>query len=301
LDRLPPLRLLVTFDAVTRLGSMRAAAARLNVTQPAVTQAIRALEEHAGAQLLDRGTRPARLTEAGRRLARATRDGLDLIGAALEEIGAEAEAEQPRLTVACTLGMATHWLMPRLPDFYATHPEIAVNVQAPPTDRPEISGGIDVVLRYGTGGWRDGETLRLFDERNCPVGAPSLVHRLMAEDVPLARAPLIHVRAGEARDWASWPEYFARRGLGRAPASRQVFDNYVQAVQAALDGRGLVLGWRSITDGLLEDGSLAAWPDAGSDPGTGYYATLSPRGSNRPAAQAFLDWLKGAARTFAER
>ena len=60
MSRLPPLRLLTTFEAVARLGSMREAATALNVTQPAVTQALKALEEHVGAVLIDRSTRPAR-------------------------------------------------------------------------------------------------------------------------------------------------------------------------------------------------------------------------------------------------
>ncbi|WP_236638380.1 helix-turn-helix domain-containing protein [Mangrovicoccus ximenensis] len=54
MDRLPPLRLLATFEAVSRHGSMRDAAARLNVTQPAVSQALRALEDHVGTALFDR-------------------------------------------------------------------------------------------------------------------------------------------------------------------------------------------------------------------------------------------------------
>ena len=48
MDHLPPLRLLVTFEAVSRHGSMRDAAARLNVTQPAISQALRTLEDHVG-------------------------------------------------------------------------------------------------------------------------------------------------------------------------------------------------------------------------------------------------------------
>ena len=58
MDCLPPLRLLATFEEVAHLGSMRLAAARLNVRQPAVTQALKSLEDHVDATLLDRSTRP---------------------------------------------------------------------------------------------------------------------------------------------------------------------------------------------------------------------------------------------------
>jgi LysR family glycine cleavage system transcriptional activator len=289
-DHLPPLRLLTTFEAVARLGAMRDAAAELNVTGPAVTQALKALEDHVGTTLLDRSTRPARLTESGQQLARATRDGLDMIARTIEEI--RAGAGEQSLTVSCTLGMATYWLMPRLSDFYARHPEILVNVQAPPTDLPAISAGIDLALRYGTGAWTDGETTKLFDEIVCPVGQPALVERLLAESIGLNNAPLIHVRSPKTHHWAGWPDYFKHRGLGRHSGSGQFFDNYVQAVQAALNGRGLVLGWRSITEAFVAEGALVSWPDGAVDLGTGYHATLSPAGARKSATQLFLTWLE---------
>lgn len=301
MDRLPPLRLLTTFEAVARLGSMRLAAATLNVTQPAVTQALKALEDHVGARLLDRSTRPARLTEAGRQLARATREGLDLIASTIEDIRIQAEGQDRRVAVSCTLGTATYWLMPRLSDFYARHPELLINVQAPPTDLPKVSAGVDVALRYGTGAWADGETTKLFDEVVCPVGHPGLVQRLLSAGTALDGAPLIHVHRDETPHWAGWSEYLARRGLGRPRSEGQVFDNYVQAVQAALDGRGLILGWRSITHAAVADGALTAWPDGAVDLGTAYYATLSPASATRPAARAFLDWLvRDSQRCFAD-
>ncbi|UJW73445.1 LysR substrate-binding domain-containing protein [Rhizobium sp. SL42] len=293
--RLPPLRLLTTFETVSRLGSMREAAIRLNVTQPAVTQALKALEEHVGAALIDRTTRPARLTDAGQQLARATRDGLDLIADTIEEIRISAGLEEQRLTVACTIGMATYWLMPRLTDFYARYPDVMVNVQVPPTDLPAISPGTDLVLRYGAGQWSDGATTKLFDETVCPVGRPALVERLLAAGEGLEQAPLIHVRSAETRHWAGWSDYLALRGLGKPASPGQIFDNYVQAVQATLDTRGLMLGWHSITDGLVADGSLVHWPEGSLDLGTGYYATVAPAGSKRAVVQAFVEWLGGRA------
>ncbi|MCA0847992.1 LysR substrate-binding domain-containing protein [Salipiger thiooxidans] len=289
MDRLPPLRLLTTFEAVARHGSMRLAAARLNVTQPAVSQALRALEEHVGATLFDRATRPAQLTEAGELLARAVRDGLGQISAALEDIRALSGQDGAQVTVSCTLGMATYWLMPRLPEFYAAHPEMTVNVQAPATDLPHLSPGIDIAIRYGTGGWREGTTLKLFDERVCPVAAPALLERLQAEGVGLDRAPLIHVRSPHNQHWAGWEDYLRARGIPRARLSGQTFNNYVQAAQAVLDGRGVMLGWRSIASGAVRDGALRMWPEGELDLGTSYFVTGARRLSG--PAQVFLDWI----------
>lgn len=293
MDHLPPLRLLVTFEAISRHGSMRDAAARLNVTQPAVSQALKALEDHVGVALFDRSVRPARLTDAGEMLSRAVREGLGRIAATLEDIRALHAIGERQVTVSCTVGMATYWLMPRLPVFYAKNPEVIVNVQAPATDLPVLIPGIDVALRYGSGGWREGRTEKLFSEVVCPVGAPALVERLLAEGITLAEAPLIHVRNPNNDHWAGWEDYLQERGVLRPRGGGQIFNNYVQAAQAVYSGRGLMLGWRSITGQAERDGALKAWPNGALDLGTGYYVTTSSIPSQDTAL--FLDWVKAEA------
>ncbi len=290
MDHLPPLRLLVTFEAISRHGSMRDAAARLNVTQPAVSQALKALEDHVGVALFDRSVRPARLTDAGEMLSRAVREGLGRIAATLEDIRALHAIGERQVTVSCTVGMATYWLMPRLPVFYAKNPDVTVNVQAPATDLPVLIPGIDVALRYGSGGWREGRTEKLFSEVVCPVGAPALVERLLAEGITLAEAPLIHVRNPNNAHWAGWEDYLQERGILRPRGGGQIFNNYVQAAQAVYSGRGLMLGWRSITGQAERDGALKAWPNGALDLGTGYYVTTSSIPSQDTAL--FLDWVK---------
>ncbi|WP_194095054.1 LysR substrate-binding domain-containing protein [Marivivens aquimaris] len=293
MNTFPPLRLLSTFEALSRYGSMRDAAARLNVTQPAVSQAIKQLEDHVGVTLIDRSVRPSRLTEEGELLARAVREGLGRISATLEDIRAMQANAERQITVACTLGVATYWLMPRLSGFYEDHPDITVNVQAPATDLPVLVPGVDVALRYGTGGWREGRSEKLFAEVVCPVGAPDLIARLLAEDTNLDAAPLIHVRSPHNQHWAGWEDYLTARGITRPRSGGQSFNNYVQAMQAVIDGRGLMLGWRSITERAVNDGSLQEWPDGALDLGTAYY--VSTTASPSQDAKLFVDWLKAAA------
>ncbi|MCM2292568.1 LysR family transcriptional regulator [Allorhizobium sp. BGMRC 0089] len=290
MNRLPPLRLLTTFSEVARLGSMREAANRLNVSQPAVTQALRDLEDHIGVELLDRSKRPARLTEDGQQLAIATRDGLGQISAAIEVMRARGLSREKQVTVACTLGMATYWLMPRLPDFYARCSDITVNVQAPPSDLPALIPGIDIVLRYGNGSWDGtGSVTKLFEERVFPVGKPELVQRLLSKNETLETAPLINVASPENFHWAGWQKYLERRTIRRANTKGPTFNNYVQATQAALDGQGLMLGWRSITGKLVRDGSLMEWPHGELDLDTAYYVIESETRS--AAAVVFTEWL----------
>lgn len=293
MHRFPPLRLLVTFEALSRHGSMRDAALRLNVTQPAVSQAIKSLEDHIGVTLIDRSIRPASLTEEGELLARAVREGLGRISSTLDDLRAMQAGAERQITLACTLGVATYWLMPRLSRFYDMHPEITVNVQAPATDLPVLTPGIDIALRYGNGSWREGRTEKLFDEIVYPVGSPDLIAQIKNSGGDLATAPLIHVRSPNNQHWAGWEDYLAKMGILRNRLAGQSFNNYVQAVQAAIDGRGLVLGWRSITDRAIQEGSLVPWPNGEVSLGTAYYVTTTTSPSKDTTI--FVNWIKSEA------
>ena len=96
MHRFPPPRLLGVFETLQRVGSAKAAAGELNVSLPAVSQAIRQLEEHIGAALLDRSTRPAGLTEAGNILLQAVIDNRERLADALDDIRTLSDPDRHR-------------------------------------------------------------------------------------------------------------------------------------------------------------------------------------------------------------
>ena len=285
---LPPLRLLTVFAAVVRSGSVQAAAAELNVTQPAVSQAVRQLEEHLGQPLLDRGRRPARPTEAGETLAHAIRDGLGRITEALEGLRAAQTGHDGTVTVACSVGVATYWLMPQLSAFYRAHPTMLVNVMTTPTGAPALSEGVDLAIRYGHGRWTDGIVHPLFGEVVEPVCTPALRARVGGVASPDG-VSLLHVRSDEA-SWLSWAAYL--RATGQPPVRRegQAFTNYVQATQAALEGHGMMLGWRSITGALRAEGRLVAAGLPALAVPDGFYLVARSKRRGR-GSEVFADWL----------
>ncbi|MEP1942407.1 MAG: LysR substrate-binding domain-containing protein, partial [Sulfitobacter sp.] len=215
------------------------------------------------------------------------------ISTAIENMRTLHDSRDRHVTVSCTMGMATYWLMPRLPSFYASNPDITVNVQAPASDQPVLAPSVDIALRFGNGNWREAATTLLFREQICPVGAPNLIEKLLAEGTGLDAAPLIHVRNPNNPHWTGWEEYLRRRGIKRTRTAGQSFNNYVQAGQAVHDGRGLMLGWRSITGGAEKEGTLIQWPDAQIDPTASYYVTCAdPLSEN---AHIFWEWLTDSA------
>ncbi len=286
---LPPLRLLTTFDAVIRHGGVRPAAAALNVSQPAISQAMKELERHLAAKLFDRSTRPAALTEAGRLLQIATRDGLGRIAEAIEDISRLGAGADEAMTIACSVGIATYWLMPRLAEFYDRHPELAVNVRTMQQGDPPLSAAVDLAIRYGHGKWDDGAVQPLCGEKIDPVCSPALAARLQKRDW-LATATLIHVDVEDPR-WLSWQAYLRATGQ-RAGRQRGLhFTNYVQATQAALGGQGVMLGWHSIAGDLLRDKQLARLGAATLVPDDAFYLVTTHRPRSAAACRLVAAWL----------
>lgn len=292
MKRLPPLRLLSVFETVERAGSVKQAASELNVSLPAVSQSLRQLESHVGTPLFDRSTRPAGLTEAGEILLKAVVENRERLTEALGDIGALAEPEIPTITIACTFGFATYWLMPRLEALYLDQPHIAVNVQTTQQEVPRLGPGTDIAMRYGDGRWSDGDVSLLFHETIEPVCAPSLLNRLRQSGGSLASAFQIHVDFPDKR-WITWLEYLSRTGQKTAGSAKGLrFSNYVQATQSALSGHGVMLGWRSITGDQVDKGLLVPAGLKPLCPTNAYHAVRSHRGRNAEIAEIVVAWLK---------
>ncbi|GAA0773951.1 LysR family transcriptional regulator [Roseibium denhamense] len=294
MERLPPLRLLTVFETVQRAGGVKRAAEELNVSMPAISQSLRQLEAHTGTALIDRSTRPAGLTEAGEILLKAVVENRERLSEALSDIAA-LETRSDAVTIACTMGFATYWLMPRLEAFYLDHGGVVVNVQTTSREVPTLGPGTDIAMRYGDGRWTDGTVNHLFAEEVEPVCAPALAEKIRAEGGSLASSYLIHVEFPDRR-WISWPQYLARTGQqANGSAKGLKFSNYVQAAQAALSGHGVMLGWRSITGDHAGQGRLVPAGLPLYRPKDAYHAVLSHRSRTTDKAQLVVDWLLATA------
>src|SRR5438045_4130742 len=118
--KLPPLGGLRAFEAAARHGSMAAAAAELGVTAGAVSQQVKALEDHLGLGLFERRPQSLALTAAGRRYAAPLTDAFDAIAAATRRLAVP--QSRTVITVAMPTLFAVGWLMPRLDRFHSGHP-----------------------------------------------------------------------------------------------------------------------------------------------------------------------------------
>src|SRR6218665_2677554 len=143
--RLPSLNGLRVFEVVTRHLNFRLAAEELGVTQGAVAQQIRGLEAELGLKLFERQPRILLLTEAGRAYVASIRRAFELISEATETL----RPEPLHLTISVTPSFASKWLIPRLPDFLAAHPELDMRILASERISNFQSDAVDIAVRLG--------------------------------------------------------------------------------------------------------------------------------------------------------
>jgi len=294
MNRLPPLRLLTVLDATVRCGGTKRAAIELNVSQPAVSQSIKQLEDHVGVSLLDRRTRPPKLTQAGQILAQAAHVGISALETAMGDIAAIQSEENGSVTISCNLGYVTYWLMPRLHGFYARYPDRNVNIQSVYHGQPGLRAGADMAIRFGDGNWKDGSSHLLFQERITPVCTSSYrqKHGRLKAPEDLLTADLIHVDPVETY-WYDWPAFLKRQNVTPpATLSGRRYNNYVQAVQATLAGDGIMLGWRGITDQIAAESGLVPAMKCSVVPESAVYVCVAFGEETKQSVLDCVEWLR---------
>ena len=204
--RLPPLDLLLTFEAAARHLSFTRAAEERFVTQSAVSRQIRALEDDLRVPLFRRAHRRIALTPAGEELAAACDGLLGGLRDAVERL--RAPRGRRVLTVTTMPGLASLGLLPRLSRFMQLQPEVDVRLDVALECRDLAADAIDVAIRYGRA--EDNPGPKLFDEEVQPVCSPALLREgqpPLRHPADLARHTLLRLSAegsGPLQDWRPW-------------------------------------------------------------------------------------------------
>ncbi len=283
--RLPPLSQLRAFEAAARHRSFKLAAAELSVTAAAISHQIRQLEAGLGLPLFERHTRRVEPTAAARSLYPVLRESFDAIAQAV------AALEPPRaqgVTLAVTPAFASHWLLPRLPRFQATHPRIELRILASPDVVDLAAGGADLAVRYGGSREPDVDSIELATDRFLPVASPRLKLRTAAD---LAAQRLIHFDWHRpATDRPTWSRWLRQTRLRHGDARGGLrFSEEGHAIQAALAGQGVALLSRTLVEDELARGLLVAPFGPGLEAPS--WRLLRRRDTITSAQQAVWDWL----------
>ena len=287
--QLPSLTSLNAFDACARHGSFTAAASELGVTLGAVSRQIKALETELDCPLFQRHHRGVELTPEGIDLFQAVSSSFQQIGKLCQEFRSRVSSAD--VTIAATTAFASLWLMPRLGGFWRQYRDINLNHAI--SDNPADGGFVnaDIRIRYGNGRWRGERAVKLFDDRIYPVcGAEIAAQQTFEKAVDLLHYPLLQLDSVDPV-WTGWEAWLREWDCDAGGASYRRFNNYVVALQAAEDNQGIVLGWHSQVDSLIQRGKLQRLGQFEIDAPGSFYLTWEASRGLSAAAERLRDWL----------
>lgn len=279
---LPSLSSLRAFDAVAREGDFSAAARSLNVTHAAISQQVRGLEQDLGLALAQRAGRSIVLTDDGKALAAALRDGFSTIASGITNL--RTRNAQRGLRVATTPHIVDALLMPNLSRFWADHPGIEIALQPSVNYVDLVAEGYDLGVRAAPLGttWPGLDARELAKSRWLIVGAPDLIaqsgrdpfklpwvwsNEMPGEIAELRRAN-VDVDALTKVDIGDWSLHWA----------------------AARRGLGLTLASEHVAHDVIASGEMVELPLPGLT--TSAYYAVTPKGPRRPLVDSFIDWLR---------
>jgi LysR family glycine cleavage system transcriptional activator len=276
------------FDSAARHMSFTEAAEELGVTQAAVSQQVRQLEDWLGAQLFKRLPRSLALTDAGIAYLPTVRESFDRLHIGTEQIFGRIERRP--VTLRATATIAALWLAPRMVAFRATHPEITVRVTTlyAPVDFGQ--DGVDIELRYGPGDWPGVRAHKLADEFYFPAASPSYLTTAQrpAAARDLMGHRLIHV-LGEREGWGA---YFRHHNLAGSPVSEGLqCDSQIVALEACMAGGGVMLATSPQADEALAGGHLVPIFDERIPARHAHYLVLPASGGLSREVATMRDWL----------
>lgn len=295
--RFPDLEHFRYFEAAARLGSYTKAAAELHVTQAAVSQQIRTLENRLGSKLFVRQGRRMRLTEQGQLILPEVQDGLELLQLAVKKLE---HYKQPNvLSVSMLPSFASRWLVPRLWKFNHRHPEIELRLHPSHNQVDLHQSDIDLAIRLGVNQYPTLACEPLMREYGFAAACPRVADRISKpEDV--LNFMLVHGWVDSGMNWDYW---FAKTGVDPrgVKTQQQVINEGSIVLEMLLSGHGIAVVRNTLARGLVENGQLVPLLDVILPSKFEYLMLHRKELSDNENLQAFKSWLIEEAAEFKRR
>lgn len=292
---LPPLSALRAFEAAARHSSFTEAAGELHVSQAAVSQQIRTLENHLQRQLFHRTPRGLYLSEAGEAYLPVVQDSLERLGDGTARLFGPKSDVKISIKVITTLGVG--WLAHRLGRLKAAFPDISLSITTFQWNSDAHEEFVDLEIRYGSGEWPDLIVEPLMEERIAPVCSPEIINgsKRLLKPRDVLEHPLLRIVA--TRD--DWPEWLHAAGVKTSPPDPEIqLDSTLMAYCAAEDGLGIALGRTLLVEKRLREGSLVAPFDFWVPTRETYYLVRKANSRKRAQIDRICDWLKNEAQAY---
>lgn len=286
---------LLAFIAVARAGSFTRAAARLGVSQPALSYTVRALETKMGVPLLMRSTRNVSATEAGQRL-------LDRLAPEFDGIEAEIQAlselrDKPSGTIRITaIDYAIRSVIwPKLATFLPKYPDIKVELISEYASVDIAARGYDAGVRFGEELAQDMISVRIGpDVRNTVVGAKSYFAKRARPKTPedLTEHECINLRTSTYGGLYEWEFVKGRRSVNARVDGPLVFNNAYDILEAAKAGFGLAYLPQDLVQPFVAKGQLISVLESWCPTWSGFHLYYPNRRQTSRAMTLLLEALR---------
>lgn len=274
----PPLNVLRGFEAAARLGSFHQAAQELHLTQSAISQQIRSLEELLGQPLFHRQGRSVALTDAGQDLLETTQSVLLQLAMGIQRL--EQYRKPNQLVLNTSTAIARHWLLPRLGEFHRLHPDIDLWLFTSDEEPDMAEQTIDLALRWDLAPQAGCRHQHMVADRLLPVATATVLSR------PAEERTTLH---GErALDWHHWTLkggedlQLQTRGLN--------FSDPGLLLEAASAGLGVALVSELLSRPARQQGQLLPL-SAHRVKGPQWDLLVHQESEGMPECRAFCHWL----------
>ncbi|MFQ1803893.1 LysR family transcriptional regulator [Aeromonas veronii] len=274
----PPLNVLRGFEAAARLGSFHQAAQELHLTQSAISQQIRSLEELLGQPLFHRQGRSVALTDAGQDLLETTQSVLLQLAMGIQRL--EQYRKPNQLVLNTSTAIARHWLLPRLGEFHRLHPDIDLWLFTSDEEPDMAEQTIDLALRWDLAPQAGCRHQHMVADRLLPVATVTVLSR------PAEERTTLH---GErALDWHHWTLkggedlQLQTRGLN--------FSDPGLLLEAASAGLGVALVSELLSRPARQQGQLLPL-SAHRVKGPQWNLLVHQESEGMPECRAFCHWL----------
>lgn len=252
--KLPPLNSLRTFEAIGRHGSIVRAAGELNVTEPAVSRALKNLENHFGVNLFHRDARGLTLSEHGKILLPDITNALNQVASAA---GRVYEQSRHSITILATPVISSRWIAPVIGEFMQENPDISVHLHSSFRQSEIQSYKFDIGIWNFECDHADCDREPFFSVNRIPISSAKMAKAKFQDGdlKALENTSLLH-----EFDFSDWMEWFENNDLNpRHAACGFVSDNFSAIQRATISGAGVGL----LFDTFLDDpvlGHLVAAP-----------------------------------------
>jgi DNA-binding transcriptional LysR family regulator len=286
---------LAAFLAVAKERSFTKAAAKLGVSQSALSHTIRGLEERLGLRLLTRTTRSVAPTEAGERLLRTVGPRLDEIDMELTALSEFRDRPAGTIRLTATEHSAATILWPALEKFLPKYPDIKVEVIIDYGLTDIVAERYDAGIRLGENIAKDMIAVRIApDLRVVVVGAPSYFKKHQKPKVPqdLTSHSCINLRLPTRGGIYAWTFEKGGRELKVKVEGQLVFNTLALRLNAALAGLGLAYLQEDLVKDYVAKGQLVRVLTDWCPTFTGYHLYYPSRRQPTPAFALLVDKLR---------